>query len=142
MSKGGEVFVLDMGKPVKINDLARSMIRQMGLSIRDEQNPNGDIGIVYTGLRPGEKLYEELLIGENTTSTPHPRIRRCWEPTREPADLKRDLEGLMQAITLDDVEAIHVVLKRAVEGYTPETRHLQIPESAGEGEPQARRVLH
>lgn len=143
MAKGGEVFVLDMGKPVKINDLARSMIRQMGLTVRDEQHPNGDIAIVYTGLRHGEKLYEELLIGENTTSTPHPRILRSWEPSRDAADLERDLEALLQAISTGNVEAIHAVLKRAVEGYTPETRHLQMLEAgAAENAPQSGRVLH
>ena len=74
MATGGEVFVLDMGNPVKIDDLARTMIRLSGLEVCDENQPDGDIAIEYVGLRQGEKLYEELLIGENTTGTKHPRI--------------------------------------------------------------------
>src|SRR5690606_1980052 len=77
MAKGGDVFVLDMGKPVKIEDLARRMIHLMGLTVKDERNPDGDIEIVYTGLRPAEKLYEELLIGTNVTGTEHPMIMRA-----------------------------------------------------------------
>ena len=142
MAKGGEVFVLEMGKPVKIDDLARTMIHQMGLSVRDETNRDGDIEIIYTGLRHGEKLYEELLIGENTTSTAHPRIMRSWEPSLAPHELQRELEALHQAMALGDVEAIHAVLRRTVEGYTPETRHLKPPEPIEEGAPQARRLLH
>src|SRR4029453_18123904 len=74
MATGGEVFVLEMGTPVKIDDLARTMIRLSGLEVRDDKHPDGDIAVAYIGLRPGEKLYEELLIGENTTGTNHPRI--------------------------------------------------------------------
>ncbi len=72
MATGGEVFVLEMGTPVKIDDLARTMIRLSGREVRDETHPDGDIAIEYVGLRRGEKLYEELLIGENTTGTNHP----------------------------------------------------------------------
>jgi FlaA1/EpsC-like NDP-sugar epimerase len=79
MAKGGEVFVLDMGQPVRIMDLARSMVRLSGLTVRDAQDPDGDIEIVETGLRPGEKLYEELLIGDNPEPTNHPRILRARE---------------------------------------------------------------
>src|ERR1700728_4685764 len=79
MADGGEVFVLDMGKPVRIEDLARRMINLMGLTVRDEQHPDGDIEISYTGLRPAEKLYEELLIGNNVTGTEHPMILRAIE---------------------------------------------------------------
>lgn len=127
MAQGGEVFVLDMGKPVKISDLARSMIRLMGREVRDEANPNGDIAIRYTGLRHGEKLYEELLIGDSTTPTAHPRILRSWEPTSSMAELARDFDSLQSAIATEDVHAMHSVLRRMVEGYSPETRHL--PES-------------
>ncbi|MFO1173563.1 MAG: nucleoside-diphosphate sugar epimerase/dehydratase [Hyphomicrobiaceae bacterium] len=140
MAKGGEVFVLDMGEPVKIDTLARSMIRLMGLEVRDEQNPNGDIAIEYTGLRHGEKLYEELLISENTTGTLHPRIKRSWEPTMTLQEVERELESLNRAMGLEDVQAIHAVLKRTVEGYTPETRHLATAE--GEAPQSGRRLLH
>jgi FlaA1/EpsC-like NDP-sugar epimerase len=79
MADGGDVFVLDMGKPVRICDLARRMIHLMGLTVRDEDHPDGDIEISYTGLRPAEKLYEELLIGNNITGTQHPMILRAIE---------------------------------------------------------------
>ena len=121
MAKGGEVFVLDMGEPVKINDLAELMIRLSGLEIRSEQQPEGDIEIVYTGLRPGEKLYEELLIGANTSGTEHPRILRSDEPALSPAELRRELELLKAAMTTRDVETIQAVLMRTVEGYQPDS---------------------
>jgi FlaA1/EpsC-like NDP-sugar epimerase len=80
MTAGGEVFVLDMGEPVSIDALARSMIRLTGLEVRDPQTPDGDIAIAYIGLRQGEKLHEELLLGENVGPTEHPRIRTSREP--------------------------------------------------------------
>src|SRR5690606_31966781 len=92
MGTGGDVFVLDMGEPVKIIDLATRMIHLSGLEVKDEKHPNGDIEILYTGLRPGEKLYEELLIGDNVSGTDHPRIMRAeeqclnWEQTRQLLD--------------------------------------------------------
>lgn len=92
MGTGGDVFVLDMGDPVKIIDLAARMIHLSGLEVKDEKHPNGDIEILYTGLRPGEKLYEELLIGDNVSGTDHPRIMRAeeqclnWEQTRQLLD--------------------------------------------------------
>ena len=79
MAKGGEVFVLDMGQPVKIVDLAKSMIRLSGLEVKDGENPNGDVEIVFTGLRPGEKLFEELLIEEAVIGTQHPMIMQAKE---------------------------------------------------------------
>ncbi|END2132197.1 polysaccharide biosynthesis protein, partial [Shigella sonnei] len=79
MGHGGDVFVLDMGDPVKIYDLAKRMIRLSGLSVRDDKNPDGDIAIEVTGLRPGEKLYEELLIGDSVQGTSHPRIMTANE---------------------------------------------------------------
>lgn len=120
MAKGGDVFVLDMGEPVKIVDLARLMVRLSGLDVRNEQNPDGDIEIVYSGLRPGDKLYEELLIGGATTGTEHPRILRCNEPLLSPAELKRELELLKAAIAIRDVDTIQAVLMRTVEGYRPD----------------------
>ena len=81
MGTGGDVFVLDMGQPVRIDELARRMIKLPGLTVRDDKNPDGDIEIEYSGLRPGEKLFEELLIGRNVTGTEHPMIMRAIEPS-------------------------------------------------------------
>ena len=124
MASGGDVFVLDMGKPVRIDQLARSMIRLMGLEVLGDNNPEGDIAIEYTGLRPGEKLYEELLIGENTTGTDHPRIARNHEPFLSLAELKTVLSALQAAMEQNDIDAVQSVLKETVEGYVPERRHL------------------
>jgi FlaA1/EpsC-like NDP-sugar epimerase len=119
MASGGEVFVLDMGTPVKIDDLARTMIRLSGLELRDENNPDGDIAIEYIGLRRGEKLYEELLIGENTTGTSHPRIFKNSEPILPYADLIAALERLDDAIQGQDEAKLQDMLRATVEGYTP-----------------------
>jgi len=119
MASGGEVFVLDMGTPVKIDDLARTMIRLSGLELRDENNPDGDIAIEYIGLRRGEKLYEELLIGENTTGTSHPRIFKNSEPILPYADLIAALERLDDAIQGQDETKLQDMLRATVEGYTP-----------------------
>lgn len=121
MAGGGDVFVLDMGDPVKIDDLARSMIRLMGLQVQDENAPEGDITVEYTGLRPGEKLYEELLIGSNTTGTEHPRIMRNHEPFLAEPVLIQALDQLEEVMLRDDVAAMHGVLGRIVEGYKPES---------------------
>lgn len=121
MAKGGDVFVLDMGEPVKIDDLAALMIRLSGLDVKNDANPDGDIPIVYTGLRPGEKLYEELLIGANTTGTEHARILRSDEPALTPAELQRELDLLKAAMDMRDVETIQAVLTRTVEGYRPDS---------------------
>jgi FlaA1/EpsC-like NDP-sugar epimerase len=144
MAKGGDVFVLDMGEPVRIDDMARLMIRLTGLDVKGPQNPEGDIAIVYTGLRPGEKLYEELLIGANTTATEHPRILRSDEPSLPPAELERELALLRAAMEMRDLATIQAVLMRTVEGYHEE------PEAAqGEGggplavwQPPSSRTLH
>jgi FlaA1/EpsC-like NDP-sugar epimerase len=117
MAKGGDVFVLDMGEPVRIDDLARLMVRLTGLDVKGPDKPDGDIAIAYTGLRPGEKLYEELLIGANTTATEHPRIWRSDEPFLPPAELERELNVLKAAIQMRDVETMQAVLMRTVEGY-------------------------
>ena len=117
MANGGEVFVLDMGEPVRIDDLARLMVRLMGLDVKSEENPDGDIAISYTGLRPGEKLYEELLVGANTSGTEHARIQRSDEPFLSPAELDKELEVLEAAMKTRDIETIQTVLRRSVEGY-------------------------
>ena len=122
MAKGGDVFVLEMGEPVKIDALARLMIRLSGLEVKDEAHPDGDIPITYTGLRPGEKLYEELLIEGSTTETEHPRILRLDEPGVDPADLDRELDLLRAAMRIRDSATIQAVLTRTVEGYRPETQ--------------------
>ncbi len=122
MATGGEVFVLDMGAPVSIDDLAKSMIRLMGLEVRDARHPDGDIAIEYTGLRPGEKLIEELLLGENITPTEHPRIFKAHEPCLAAADLTKAVDALRAAMEADDAEAVRSVLIEAVEGYRPQLR--------------------
>ena len=119
MASGGEVFVLDMGTPVKIDDLARTMIRLSGLEVRDANNPEGDIDIEYIGLRRGEKLYEELLIGENTTGTSHPRIFKNSEPVLAYAELVAALERLDDAIQRQDEAVLQEMLRTIVEGYKP-----------------------
>jgi FlaA1/EpsC-like NDP-sugar epimerase len=119
MASGGEVFVLDMGTPVKIDDLARTMVRLSGLEVRDENNPDGDIAIEYIGLRRGEKLYEELLIGENTTGTSHPRIFKNSEPVLAYAELVAALERLDDAVQRQDEAELQEMLRATVEGYRP-----------------------
>lgn len=118
MAKGGDVFVLDMGEPVRIDDLARLMVRLSGFEVRDSDNPDGDIVITYTGLRSGEKLYEELLIGANTRATEHPRIWRSDEPFIPSHELEKELEMLKAAMNARDYAAMQAVLLRTVEGYS------------------------
>jgi FlaA1/EpsC-like NDP-sugar epimerase len=119
MASGGEVFVLDMGEPVRIDDLARSMIRLTGLEVRDAEHPDGDIAIAYTGLRDGEKLCEELLLGAGITPTEHPRIVRSREPCLPRHELDAALAALRSAMAEGSVPAIRAILARAVEDYRP-----------------------
>ena len=127
MARGGEVFVLDMGERVKIDDLARTMIRLMGRSVQDEMNPDGDIAIRYIGLRPGEKRYEELHIDDKASATEHPGIRRNDEPFLERADLERELAKLTEALRDGRVDVIQAILARTVEGYRPERPSIARP---------------
>ena len=120
MGKGGEVFVLDMGGPVKIYDLAKRLISLSGMQIKDENNPEGDIEIIFTGLRPGEKLYEELLIGDNVSTTEHEQILRAEEEFLEKKDLDIHLTALSEAEHNDDVEALRDILKNVISGFLPE----------------------
>jgi FlaA1/EpsC-like NDP-sugar epimerase len=120
MGEGGDVFVLDMGEPVRIMDLARRMIHLSGFHVRDEDNPDGDIEIRVTGLRPGEKLYEELLIGESVTETAHPRIMRASEEELSWQEIERYLAQFDVAIAENDVEKIRQLLLEAVRGYKPQ----------------------
>ncbi|MEO1037759.1 MAG: nucleoside-diphosphate sugar epimerase/dehydratase [Pseudomonadota bacterium] len=119
MAEGGDVFVLDMGKPVKILDLARRMVHLMGLSVQDDTNPDGDIEIQFTGLRPAEKLYEELLIGTDVTGTEHPRILRANEECLAPEELNPLIDELWDASLALDPEEARRILLRAVSGYKP-----------------------
>lgn len=119
MAEGGDLFVLDMGEPVKIRDLAARMIELSGLSIRNEDNPDGDIEIKVTGLRPGEKLYEELLIGNEPELTPHPRIMKAREEYVSWEQLKKELDGLEAAIQEQDLECVRRILMSLVSGYEP-----------------------
>ena len=119
MATGGDVFVLDMGKPVRIKDLAEKMIHLMGLTIRDDDNPEGDIEIVYTGLRPAEKLYEELLIGNNVFGTDHPMIMRAQEDFIAWSELQVLLADLWQSCVELDCERSRQFLLTGVDGYSP-----------------------
>ena len=120
MGQGGDVFVLDMGEPVRIYDLACRMIALSGLTVRDAANPDGDIEIRFTGLRPGEKLFEELLIGDNVTTTEHPRILRAHETSLSWTQLVTVLEQLEQACMQHDAVGVTSLLKHAVGGYRPQ----------------------
>ena len=120
MAQGGEVFVLEMGEPVKILDLARRLVELSGLQVRDAANPDGDIELSFIGLRPGEKLYEELLIGDNPTSTDHPRIMKAHEEFMAWPALRQQLDVLEQAASASDEQAIRAVLKRCVHGFSEE----------------------
>ncbi len=119
MAKGGDVFVLDMGESVKIIDLARRMIELSGLAVKDEQNSDGDIEIEITGLRPGEKLYEELLIGDNPKPTSHSRIMKAHEEFIPWAELVDRLKSLEMALNVNDVGVIRVMMQQLVVGYSP-----------------------
>jgi FlaA1/EpsC-like NDP-sugar epimerase len=130
MGQGGDVFVLDMGEPVRIVELAEKMIHLSGLSIRSDKNPQGDIEIEFTGLRPGEKLFEELLIGDNVVATRHPMIMSAKEDFLPWDVLKARLSELLAGVDSDDYDRVREVLCAAVSGYCPEGKivdwlHLQ-----------------
>jgi FlaA1/EpsC-like NDP-sugar epimerase len=120
MGQGGDVFVLDMGEPVLIAELAEKMIHLSGLSLRSERNPHGDITVEFTGLRPGEKLYEELLIGDNVLATRHPMIMSAEEEYLPWEVLKQKLNELLQAIERDDYDTVRQILRQTVAGYVPQ----------------------
>lgn len=140
MASGGDVFVLDMGEPVRIMDLAVKMVRLSGLTVVDPRSGEGDIEIRVTGVRPGEKLYEELLIGDNAQATEHPRISRALE---ESVAWKR-LEGLLHefrgALELQDAEQARRILLRGVRGFHP--AEIATPDTATPASLQAAEVLH
>ncbi|MFG3451520.1 polysaccharide biosynthesis protein [Stutzerimonas stutzeri] len=120
MGQGGDVFVLDMGQPVRIAELAEKLIHLSGLSVRSEKSPHGDIAIEFTGLRPGEKLYEELLIGDNVSPTEHPMIMRADEEYFTWDALRSALAKLLKAVEQDDYPQVRVLLREVVSGYVPE----------------------
>ena len=117
MASGGDVFVLDMGESIKIIDLARRMIELSGCSVRNEANPDGDIEIVITGLRPGEKLHEELLMGDDPQPTLHPKIQRAQDSFIPWYELEKDLETLKTSVSHNNVEMILTMLQKLVAGY-------------------------
>ena len=122
MAKGGDVFVLNMGKPIKIIDLARRMIELSGFSVRDVAHPEGDIEIVVSGLRPGEKLYEELLLGENPQPTKHSKIKRAQDPFIPWNKLDKDLKNLKKLLNNNKFEMVLLLLQKIVSGYQPNKR--------------------
>ncbi len=122
LAKGGDVFILDMGQPIKIYDLAVRMVELSGLSVKDKFNNKGDIEIQITGLRPGEKLYEELLLSENPRKTKHPKIFRSEEPFIEYSKLEKEINSLKEIIMENDLENIRKKLKKVVKDYYPNTK--------------------
>jgi FlaA1/EpsC-like NDP-sugar epimerase len=120
LATGGDVFLLDMGEPVKIVDLARRMIELSGLDVKDAQNLEGDIEIEEIGLRPGEKLYEELLIDGNPEKTIHPRVFKSHEDFLPWSELELKVQQISQAIEKNDDQALIALLKELVSGYKPE----------------------
>ncbi|MBS1301747.1 nucleoside-diphosphate sugar epimerase/dehydratase [Loktanella sp. SALINAS62] len=115
-AQGGDVFVLDMGKPIRIYDLARQMIESAGYRVIDDATPDGDIEIKITGLRPGEKIYEELLIGEGQLTTPHPKILQAREAHPSEIEVAAALKALRRALETADEDALRALVARWVEG--------------------------
>lgn len=120
MGRGGDVFVLDMGQPVKIHELAQRMIHLSGLSVRSESSPHGDIAIEFSGLRPGEKLYEELLIGDDVGTTEHPMIMKANEEMLAWDAFKAVLASLLKAVERGDYAQVRMLLRETVNGYCPD----------------------
>ena len=120
MAKGGDVFVLDIGDPIKIIDLAYKMIHLSGLTPIDNENPDGDIRIEFTGLRPGEKLYEELLIGNDVIQSEHPRIMQAKENKLPLEEVMKCIEVIKLARENQDELLVKELLLKYVDGYTSE----------------------
>ena len=114
-SRGGDVFVLDMGKPVSIYAMARKMIEASGNSVRDEDNPSGDIAITFTGLKDGEKMHEELLIGSDMLTTPHPKILRAQETHLSEIEMANVLQSLRQVVETRDRAGLDGILSKWIE---------------------------
>jgi FlaA1/EpsC-like NDP-sugar epimerase len=142
MAGSGEVFVLDMGEPVRIVDLARRMVELSGLTVYDDTHPDGDIEITVTGLRPGEKLYEELLISDNPEPTQHPRIMKAQEAFLPWVELEPMLRELRDLLDANDVHGVLRMLERLVAGYEPADNvvdwvHMQRAQTASVGQSAA-----
>lgn len=120
MGMGGDVFVLDMGEPVKIVDLARRLVHLSGLTVLDDDSPDGDIAIEFTGLRHGEKLYEELLIGDNVSMTQHQKIMRAEEHIIPWITLKPILDEMQAGVKQGDHQHIRAMLLQHIDGFTPQ----------------------
>jgi FlaA1/EpsC-like NDP-sugar epimerase len=142
MAKGGDVFVLDMGEPVRIMDLALRMIELSGLSVKTSEYPDGDIGIETTGLRPGEKLYEELLIGDNPMSTNHPGIMKASEEYIFWDALEPHIHALEAALQINDVGVVRQMMQNLVTGYIPTGEIVDWVYMAQEAEALALRAAH
>ncbi len=126
MGEDGDVFVLDMGEPVKILEIAKRLVNLSGMEIIDSENPQGDIEIEFTGLRPGEKLYEELLIGENVSKTAHERIMKAKEESLSFAVLESYIEKMAEAEQDNNITSLKSILKDAVQGFIPEERIVDV----------------
>ena len=122
LSKGGDVFVLDMGDPIKIYDLAVKMIELSGLKVKDSTNSDESVEITITGLRPGEKLFEELLLSENPVKTKHPKIFRSKEPFIQLDELIAEINSLQKLMQKNDFENIRSKLKKIVIDYSPNSQ--------------------
>ena len=120
MGQGGDVFVLDMGNPIRVLDLAKQMIHLSGLEIKDEMHPEGEIEISFTGIRPGEKLFEELLIGNSISETAHCRIMRDEDEIVSWQGLKRSLDQLKFALEKNDIPAMRKILQQSISGFVPQ----------------------
>ena len=120
LGKGGDVFVLDMGEPVRIYELAKKLIGLSGMEIIDEENLNGDIEIIFTGLRPGEKLYEELLIGDNVSATSHKQILRAEENSLDKDEINKYLSSFKEVEKNNDVQELKNILQSAITEFTPD----------------------
>lgn len=125
-AEGGEVYVLDMGQPVRIRDLAHRLIQASGFTVRDEMNPDGDIEVICTGLRPGEKLHEELMMGRGGQSTAHPKIMRVREECLSELEMASTLRALREAVNEGTDQGVLAALSRAVPEYHPQS----LPDSA------------
>jgi FlaA1/EpsC-like NDP-sugar epimerase len=126
MGTGGDVFVLDMGEPVKVLDLAKKLVRLSGFELKDKENPNGEIEIIFTGLRPGEKLYEELLIGDNVSTTIHNKILRAEEGYLTKSELDRFLELIEKEEKKNNVVGLKKILEEAIPGFIPDQESVDV----------------
>tara|TARA_Y100000766_G_C18646988_1_gene478483 strand:- start:272 stop:724 length:453 start_codon:yes stop_codon:yes gene_type:complete len=117
LGTGGDVLVLDMGEPVNIYELAKRLISLSGLKLKDENNPDGDIEIIFTGLRPGEKLFEELLIGDNVSITSHKKIFRAEEEFIGKSEIQDIIDQIIHISATNDINAYKEILAKVIQGY-------------------------